>query len=107
MGSLRGIKTEVRADEKAQEARKREAQDKQFEQDYLDWLSDPERHYKQYFRPSCLGCIDDWIGPSPCEWCLWQDNCIDIFWEEEGDPRVEELEQQEWLEDMEREETQE
>ncbi len=104
MGSIRGIKTAKRAEERAAE----DTRNKQWEQEYQDWLKDPDRLYRDYGRP-CFGSCDPFLCPYPhyCQYeCGFMDACQieylgydptfeDMLWDEEY---------KEWIEQQSREE---
>jgi hypothetical protein len=56
VGSLRSIKTTVRAEQRAVE----ETKDRQWEQDYTEWLNDPDGYWSDHFcsLPGCFGSPD-------------------------------------------------
>lgn len=83
MGSIRGIKTKARAEERAAEARKRENQDRHWEEDYQTWQQDADPHYSEYFSDKrlCFRSGYPVLGnPLPqCSTCNVQDSCIAEF----------------------------
>lgn len=78
MGSLRGIRTTVRAEEKAVD----ECKDRQWEQDYQEWTNDPERFYQEQYYPACFGSCDPYDLPYPyyCQYeCGRMDACQMLY----------------------------
>lgn len=106
MGSLRGIKSKLKEEERAEVARK----DRQYEQDCLEWKDDPERYYSDHYAtcPSCFGSFDPYDCPHPY-WCYFEcrfmDECLHAYLG--YDPKLDDVSsddigRKEWLEDMQR-----
>lgn len=83
MGSIRGIKSKAREEERATEARKRENQDRQGEEDFQTWQENPDPHYSEHCsdKPPCFGSEAPAMGdPFPqCHDCNIQGLCVKDF----------------------------
>jgi hypothetical protein len=109
MGSIRSIKTKAKAEERAAEDNK----GKQWEQEYEEWLNDPDRFHRDHYarRPGCFGSCDPYLCPYPhyCQYeCGFMDACqIEYLGYDprfENDPRIEEMlweeEYDHWIEEQ-------
>ena len=108
MGSIRGIKSKAREEERATEARKRENQDRQWEQDYEAWQENPDPHYSEHCpdKPPCFGSENPAMGdPFPqCHDCYLQGPCVEDFdnWFNQEKLKDEQWEQdyKDWIEEQ-------
>jgi len=83
MGSIRGIKTKAKVEEKAAEALKREIQDRQWAEDYESWQHshDPNNSEHNGEDRHCFGWPDSVQEPlSPqCRSCNAVDTCASAW----------------------------
>ncbi len=90
MGSIRSLKRQVKVQERIAAAVQNERQEHLSEQEYLEWLDDPERYYREHFAryyskswyrrdelPDCYGIVGDYDREC-CRLCPWERTCGDL-----------------------------